>query len=228
MAQYYLRFVRQVWKNVAKLGRSQVVGAILAIGVLLAQLKFGVIERSLAAVNLWSILWPYGILLVAMVIWAMVQAPVQLDADSTRRRQEAEGRVDRVRSDADKQGRHYEEKIANLEQGLREKHPHDRHLERSITDGLSKLDEYERKFISLMLDSGTMTHGDVGRYIHGNPIDIARKMGVPRLFDYEQYAPGNGLVDLGGTYRVNPNMALALKNILYPPNDDLAHASNAP
>jgi hypothetical protein len=59
-----------------------VIGALLAFGIFVCQLMFGLIPSHLTGANFWSIAWPYGVLLLVLVLWATVQAPVQLDRAS--------------------------------------------------------------------------------------------------------------------------------------------------
>jgi len=56
------------------------IGVLLAFAILLCQIHFGVIPKDLTARNFVSIALPYAVLLGVVVILAIVNAPVKLDA----------------------------------------------------------------------------------------------------------------------------------------------------
>jgi len=93
MLRYYSRFLRQTCKNVIKDGVPQVIGAVLAFAILILQIRFGAVPHDLAWPNVWSIAWPYSALCAALVAWAALRAPVQLDEEANRRADHAEHRM---------------------------------------------------------------------------------------------------------------------------------------
>ena len=149
-----------------------------------------------------------------MILWAIARAPVQLDQKTEEWRNAAEAETERIKGEARHTAELSARKISDLENSLKQKHPHDIHLERAIAKGLSRIEIPEKIFVTELLDTGRMTYGQVQQRIR-NADQLMEKMGV-QLFRYHPNTPGSGIVDIGGEYEINPTMIYALRNVLYP------------
>jgi hypothetical protein len=128
--QYYHRFFSALLKDVLLLWRAQVIGVILAFAILLLQIHYGVIPKTLTFQAVMSLVWPYGILLLGLIAVSAMRIPVLLDR---KRQQEVESvrsekeilsseLVEQKKSSEDKnsgQVRALQEKIRELEDAAR-------------------------------------------------------------------------------------------------------------
>ena len=80
-ADYYRRLFRQFLRDLFKLGSGQVIGALLSIAILVLQIHYGVIPRTLTLQSVESVLWPYLILVFGLCLLSAFRAPAQLDAE---------------------------------------------------------------------------------------------------------------------------------------------------
>ena len=78
---FYLRLIAQIYKQVRDFGLEQIVGLILAILILLAQLHYGLITGNSLHRNELAIFWPYIAVLGLYLVLQAVRAPVALDRE---------------------------------------------------------------------------------------------------------------------------------------------------
>lgn len=69
------RFLPQCWGDLKASVGEQVVGVVLAILILLAQIRYGVISQDAVRANVLAVLWPYAALIGLFVIYHVVRAP---------------------------------------------------------------------------------------------------------------------------------------------------------
>jgi len=98
---FYLRVLQELWRNFASSTAEQVLGALLTIAIIVTQIKLGIIRPGQIRDNFLSIAWPYGLLIVGLLFWNAIRAPVlvyhaQLDSinDLTKRVAELEQKLD--------------------------------------------------------------------------------------------------------------------------------------
>ena|ERR1035438_849800 len=77
---YWKRFFGVFWAGLRKSTGEQVIGALLAIAVVIYQIHYGIITEAQVRGAYWSIAWPYVILVGGFVLWHFVKTPVEVDA----------------------------------------------------------------------------------------------------------------------------------------------------
>ena len=78
MLEYCKLILRTFWEDFSKATGEQVIGILLAIGILLFQLHYGLIKLGDMRANLWAIVSPYVVLLVCFLFWHLIRAPWKL------------------------------------------------------------------------------------------------------------------------------------------------------
>ncbi len=108
--------------------------------------------------------------------------------------------------------------LADCREQLARQHPHHEEKERQVVAALGKLDDRERDFIKYLMNTGTVEDGEIQRDGHHStiPTRIIKKIGS-LLIKRTAIRPGNGLVEMGFTYEINPEVKSSLRNVLYPP-----------
>jgi hypothetical protein len=79
MREYYTRFFRTLFRDFAASTKEQVIGALLVIGIAVCQIKYGLIKSGDVSANIWSIGWPYAVLVVGLFLYHLIRAPKKLD-----------------------------------------------------------------------------------------------------------------------------------------------------
>lgn len=82
MLKYYKRVGQVMWKDFRSAVGEQIIGALLAVAILVYQLHYGLIKPSDLRPNLWSICWPYLLLVGALFLVHLIRAPWKLDCQS--------------------------------------------------------------------------------------------------------------------------------------------------
>lgn len=77
--RYYRRFFPALGRDLPGLGKGQMIGAILAMAILLLQIHYGVIPHALTRQAILSFAWPYLVLLVLLALISAVKTPLTLD-----------------------------------------------------------------------------------------------------------------------------------------------------
>ncbi len=200
--EYYGRILRNVRGKILVFSKDQiitgavaaVISAVLAIFLKLTPLRPGV------AMAVFALLGYLVVVLLRFLILAL-QEPAALDQQQARE-------LDRLIAE-----------VATLRQALEAKHPHDVHLEERARQVLGRLDQHERAFVSLLLDRGNIPRAELAPRGYANaPQTIAEKAPHNGFIPYEPWRPGNGVVDLGGHYFLNPNLLPSIRNVLHPPS----------
>lgn len=78
---YWKRFNGHFWGDVQKFTASHVIGALLTVGIVAFQVRYGLITHAQTSGAYWSIVWPYLILLGFILLWHCIQTPAELDAE---------------------------------------------------------------------------------------------------------------------------------------------------
>jgi hypothetical protein len=78
-SSYYRRFLRQVRTDLFQWGRGQVIGAVVTLAILLLELYFGVVPKSMTVAALESFGWPYLAVIAVFLMGTLLKAPVELD-----------------------------------------------------------------------------------------------------------------------------------------------------
>lgn len=84
MVEYYKKVFRAAWTDFLCATREQVIGALIGVGILIYQIHYGLIKVNDIAANLWSIAWPYTILVAGFLVYHLVRVPKKLDDDRQR------------------------------------------------------------------------------------------------------------------------------------------------
>jgi hypothetical protein len=78
---YYRPFFTQVCKQLLDFGREQIVGLVLAILILFAQLHYGLVRKDVLGSNAMAIIWPYLAVVGAYLVIQIARAPVVIDGE---------------------------------------------------------------------------------------------------------------------------------------------------
>jgi hypothetical protein len=78
MWPYYKRVLEAVWIDFKTATKEQMLGALLAIAILICQIIFGVVHKDDVRGSVWSLVWPYLGLLFALFFWHLLRAPYKL------------------------------------------------------------------------------------------------------------------------------------------------------
>jgi hypothetical protein len=81
MLSYYKRLFMVLWKDFSKSTRGQVVGALVAVAILVLQIHYGVIGKQEIKGNEWAIALPYTILVLCLFVYHAVHAPWEIDQE---------------------------------------------------------------------------------------------------------------------------------------------------
>src|SRR5271157_2495313 len=79
MLSYYKRVGIVMWKDFRSSVRAQMIGAFLAIAILVFQDHYGLIKQADVRANFWSIAWPYALLVLGLFGAHLAKAPKKLD-----------------------------------------------------------------------------------------------------------------------------------------------------
>jgi len=72
---FFHRFLPQCWGDIKASVAEQVVGATLALLILIAQIQLGIVSKDAIRVNLLAIMWPYVALIGIFILYHLVRAP---------------------------------------------------------------------------------------------------------------------------------------------------------
>jgi hypothetical protein len=78
MRKHYRQMFAVFWKDFKSSTGEQVIGALLAIGIFLFQLWYGLIKPGEVRANFWAIASPYVLLVVCLSFWHLIRAPWKL------------------------------------------------------------------------------------------------------------------------------------------------------
>jgi hypothetical protein len=95
---YYHRWIQSFWTDIFRLGKGQVLGALLAFAILLLQLKLGVVPHALARQAWASILWPYILLVAAVILASCLRTPVLVDRKRVEEISARDERIERLQT----------------------------------------------------------------------------------------------------------------------------------
>jgi len=84
-SSFYGRWAKRWVGDLLKAWKEQLVGAALAIAILISQIRYGIIRPGEIKANAWAIAWPYICLFTLFLIYHFLRAPLILD----RNRQDA-------------------------------------------------------------------------------------------------------------------------------------------
>jgi hypothetical protein len=181
MFRYYCRAVRQACRNLIRMGKPQVIGALLAFGIFICQLILRVIPNELAWSSFKSVAWPYCILIIALIAIAVIQAPAQLDSRRAKRilllRTSSRNRIDRIQSAnierfAAMQASVEAAQQENAELKRPRRSPHQQALYDDVQQEISGIDENDRAYLHTLLRREQMELFD----LHN---DLAKRQGIP-------------------------------------------------
>lgn len=79
MREYYKRMFAAFWKDFAKSTAEQVVGALLAVAILVLQIHYEVTKEAEIKGSEWAIAWPYIMLVAAFFLIHLLRVPWKLD-----------------------------------------------------------------------------------------------------------------------------------------------------
>jgi hypothetical protein len=85
---YYKRFFRAFWTDFAKSTKEQLLSAVLALAILILQVRYGVSKPTEIKGNEWAIGWPYIVLVSVLFVFHLVRAPWKLNEEHEARHAE--------------------------------------------------------------------------------------------------------------------------------------------
>jgi hypothetical protein len=80
---YCKRYWRVFGTGLRKSTGEQVIGALLAVVIVICQIHYGLITEVQVNGAYWSIAWPYAILVGGLLLWHLVKTPAEIDAAIT-------------------------------------------------------------------------------------------------------------------------------------------------
>ena len=91
---YWARFWQRLAKDFAKATGEQVIGALLTVGILYFQIRYGLIHSGEIRGSYWAVAWPYLLLVGALFLWHFFRTAYVLHLDTvTRVANETEARL---------------------------------------------------------------------------------------------------------------------------------------
>jgi hypothetical protein len=81
MRKYYRRVWAKFKEDFLSSTGEQVIGALIVVGIVICQIRYGLIKTEDIKANFWSIAWPYVVLVVGFFVYHLVRAPKKLDDD---------------------------------------------------------------------------------------------------------------------------------------------------
>jgi len=78
---FYLRWARRWGTDLLKAWIEQLIGVLVAAGILFWQTRYGIIRSGEVKANIWAIAWPYICLFSVFLIYHFLRAPKMLDQD---------------------------------------------------------------------------------------------------------------------------------------------------
>jgi hypothetical protein len=79
MAEYFKGFARELWDGFKEATAEQVIGLLLAVTILVYQIKFGAVHAEDRLSSIRALAWPYVDLALALLVWQLVKTPYKLD-----------------------------------------------------------------------------------------------------------------------------------------------------
>jgi hypothetical protein len=80
---YWKRYWRVYWAGLKKSTGEQVIGALLAVAIVIYQIRYGIITTDQINGAYWAIAWPYVILVGGLLLWHLIKTPAEMDAAVT-------------------------------------------------------------------------------------------------------------------------------------------------
>jgi hypothetical protein len=189
-----------------------VIGFLLAVAILVLQLHFGVIQKSLAGLAIMSIAWPYLLLALVLTIAAMATAPVHLDNQRI-------SQIKDVSGDKEKADARFSALLAENE-ALKQQPRRSRSQQIAYDQAkkeLANCGEAGRKFIGALVHRDEVEHGELYRILNVNGMSDADWNATVTWF---RQTPGL-VMDIPPTpfkphqyWRVNPHYREALVELL--------------
>lgn len=78
---YWTRYWKHCWVGVKKSTGEQVIGAVIALAIVVYQIHYGIISKDQVRGAYWSIAWPYAILVGVLLLRHLVKTPAEMDAE---------------------------------------------------------------------------------------------------------------------------------------------------
>jgi hypothetical protein len=128
MLTYYREVAKVIWKDFRSSVGEQLIGALLVIGILLFQIHFGLIKPEDVRGNLWSICWPYVLLIAGFLVWHLARAPWKVHQDQAKAHS---AELQKMRDE-------YQEALASADKERRE-------LRSKLTEAKETIQRLERK-----------------------------------------------------------------------------------
>jgi len=82
---YWRRFWIRFRRDLASATSEQVIGLLLAVGILFYQIKYGVIHSGEVHASYWAIFWPYVFLVGVLFLWHLARTPYLLHLEDEKR-----------------------------------------------------------------------------------------------------------------------------------------------
>jgi hypothetical protein len=102
MLDYYKRLSGILWKNFRAATLDQLLGATLAVGILILQVRYGVVHREDVQGSWWALIWPYMCLVVVLFARHLTTSPYKLDQQRQADLASLQADVDRLQEDLEK------------------------------------------------------------------------------------------------------------------------------
>jgi hypothetical protein len=107
--------------------------------------------------------------------------------------------------------------LAKCREELALKHPADAAQEQMVKAAIAKLDRPETDFVKWLLTMGSADNVDISKAGYHDTVlnRVVDKIAPVNLIKRISYRPGNGLIEMGFTCEINPELKTALRNILF-------------
>src|SRR5208337_1076134 len=158
--EYYRRWIRAFRTDLFRLGKEQVIGAIVVILVLFFQWYYGLVPQNHGWQAIKSVGWPYLIILIVFLILSAVRAPVTLDRERRASANNMMAEKDRLQATISKERENAIKLTARINDLNNPKRsPAEEHSYKIAEAALKKLPPQTTEALRHLRNSGSLTFG---------------------------------------------------------------------
>jgi len=211
--EYYSRWIRAFRLDLLRLGKKEMIGAVLAVLILAFQWYYGFIPQDHGWQAVKSLGWPYLLLLIGLLVVSAIRAPVCVDRD----RAKTISQLTETSSWLQETTTRLQADNASLKQEMARPAGIPPQILMIAQEGWEKLDGNEQKAIKLLLDFGDMTERNVIRRLNiQNLSHIFHNIEAKTNFvlrTVQAFQLNENAVGYQGTWTINPHFKEALRQI---------------
>jgi hypothetical protein len=193
---YYRRFIKQFTKDLLRLGREQVIGALLAVAIFVLQFYFGLIPASQTRQAWESILWPYALLIVALCFLSAIRAPVEVDRDRHKEIENQAEEIGKLNKEKSQLGELIHPKVS----------PEEERRRKLVAIKIMRLDQNSKRVLRYIMDHGSIKSITLEVLSGFQPNDVTNAVA--------EGMASSLLISIGDAFEVNPQFRSSLDFVL--------------